>query len=92
MPCSGTAILRVELALVTEVPQGPAGVRSAATGGENVLLGPTARGRCRAARRVPVFGRVGRHVTACAAIVGQLVPVAWIRAAAHRRAVSALGR
>ena len=37
---------------------------------------------------MPVFDRVGRHVAACAAIVGQLVPVAWTRAAAHRRAVS----
>ena len=37
-----------------------------------------------------VFGRVGRHVAACAAIAGRLVPVAWARLAVHRRAVFAL--
>ena len=39
-----------------------------------------------------VLDRVGRPVATGAAIAGRLVPVAWTRSAAHRRAVSALGK
>ena len=44
---------------------------------------------CRRALGVPVFGGVGPPVAACATIAGRFVqPVAWARAAEHRRAVS----
>ena len=36
---------------------------------------------------MPVFGRVGRHVAACAPIAGRLLPVPLAGAEAHQRAV-----
>ena len=73
-------------------PFGDAGADQGAGGGAATIVEEAGRhaGRLtgRAPRARPCLAASARPVATCAAIAGWLVPVAWTRPAAHRRAVS----